>query len=1393
MGSTIYTVKQGDTLAAIAKTYNTTVQAIQQLNSDTIKDINRIYPNQKITIPSTVIVSEANKVDSINETFGNNPQADKQGCPTNQKIAIFPVRYAIDEAPKERGATAKHPIPSSWGATGLPEIKTRSYCMRQLRDGWLYVWDGEKFDEYNLKGSDFTHTNRHDKTLPFQYFMLENTEVMAGEKGTKKYLEYTADKTYHIAYAQERWTENLYQKMLDNKEDQRNSWMRELDLTKLCQGIQPHTQLISEVANHVADIYQDVIDSNDDFKTTTVHYSEPLNPELEVEVKPPLLSSTIIGSVPEKESAFFVALDDMIGLVNDLSFQAAGRNLEFASFNKNYEHKLFMAGVVEQLCSTNLADEDYPKSATTQIKKRKYINELEETFEQIQDVAERKYSSTNPLDRPWNEEYFYTEAARAAWNGKYHACALMLDPMPLALEFRKKYSISEDWYIGKYKAWYGNKKSRRQVKYQEAITFLDKRDDYDSLQQHTETAVKDLTTCLEYIGNEPNKIFLDPIEKSQCELLIVNFTTAQEQICTASEAGKNWHAKDLIDKKTLISLISYNFSIEWATKFESMVDYYLKHGKLEKNEPDYDTSTLISRLLAGGNLANASESGIGALGKLYQSYFVGSGSSTGGTNNIPTGAPTTIPPTSSIPPISPTPPIISAPSNSPYPTAPIGQSVPASTPSPAMVMQNRVARAITFERIIQTNLFKNMEQELQQVFLVLEETLGGSKNALDYWQKSIFYRTIVMNYAILKDHRFYLISAKIAHAVLMRGKVELTPIIYADPYFEENYARWEQDKIALENERKPIANEVKKRESYRGRGKNWNRKLNDYRGQLADIDDKITALKEIEPVELRTTGYLVDNHTIIVNEHITDVKLRYLTIEGFDLPTLTLQKWLGLKGSKIYQSARLSNKPLRQALPPVPPPAKLPIPAVNRAGNVATSQVNLQASVGLLGIILIGLNIANCANTLYQANSKTHITVNDIATIASAHAYLGSLLFSFKMGLWENIKNTGIQVTKYTRTGPTTTTEKLINLAPKEWIRGGPNFVATAQEFVAYAKGFAILGFIASGIETIQLAFKLSTGGTTSKGETVASSFKLASTAAMTLIAGYQVYALFTYASMTSAFGPWMMAATLVAATIYFVANYYETYFHIEGFDQWLQYCCWGNNPKWDDSEEGRKTELRSLQELLLQPTVYAVPQIDDDTGRLCEHKIYIIFPPQLINTKLTLKCLLTENRWFSSTGRGLGDGYGSDDYVFIYQEIIDNGGLLEYTTAINEIQTAIKQLNQNQQPEQMITAPQAKQQPNIDLVPVVWETVCMYDDSIRDKRAQNLELEIIYPQTILEARPDRKGYRFKLADIDRFNVAVGTLTFNNTDPREFTKNDLTIDTDMAARYGTIYLTETNA
>ncbi|WP_346330335.1 toxin VasX, partial [Pseudomonas aeruginosa] len=86
-----------------------------------------------------------------NQAFDNTPASATGQCPLKgPEVAIFPVRYALDESPPKGGGQGPNPLPADWPEEHLPPLRTRGYTLRQLRDGWLYVWDEQDrtFHEY---------------------------------------------------------------------------------------------------------------------------------------------------------------------------------------------------------------------------------------------------------------------------------------------------------------------------------------------------------------------------------------------------------------------------------------------------------------------------------------------------------------------------------------------------------------------------------------------------------------------------------------------------------------------------------------------------------------------------------------------------------------------------------------------------------------------------------------------------------------------------------------------------------------------------------------------------------------------------------------------------------------------------------------------------------------------------------------------------------------------------------------------------------------------------------------------------------------------------------------------------------------------------------------------
>lgn len=192
-------------------------------------------------------------------------------------------------------------------------------------------------------------------------------------------------------------------------------------------------------------------------------------------------------------------------------------------------------------------------------------------------------------------------------------------------------------------------------------------------------------------------------------------------------------------------------------------------------------------------------------------------------------------------------------------------------------------------------------------------------------------------------------------------------------------------------------------------------------------------------------------------------------------------------------------------------------------------------------------------------------------------------------------------------------------------------------------------------------------------------------------IAGFELAVLFGMSSwITLAFGSWGVVATLMLAAIYFISIFYEGYYLIEDFDKWLYYSEWCNSPRWKTNDPNkldakRKEEQRSLQELLLQPTVYSIPIVDDYTGRIASRQIQIVLPPQLKNKTIGLEVLFTEDKFalaFWRDDKVLGSGE-SDIYGYAYQSALEEGYSRSYTSFNQELNEAVSQLNNTDQAQQ--------------------------------------------------------------------------------------------------------------
>ncbi|WP_136483679.1 T6SS effector BTH_I2691 family protein [Vibrio sp. H11] len=286
-------------------------------------------------------------------------------CPLKlSMLGIIPVRYAFDD--NDEHGDQLHPFPDDgkrW--QGRFKSDERHYTLRQLRDGWIYVFDqtANTFHEYQVLGCKF---------IKIDWSSDEATKPAAGRgsKGeTKSCLFYPSTHTLFIGYAHQRWTWRVCEHMRSDS-GSRNALMRKLSLNQCDENSAlPHAQFARYLGDYVADI--DVSDQNELFEHTCTPLSAseqqddtPSESEFNlVAVKPAAASSEYLSDLPEQTSAVFVALDDPLADTSDLFIQFAkqvGSRSQLMG-DEDKQHKLQMAALTRSLGRVTVEEKDLPE------------------------------------------------------------------------------------------------------------------------------------------------------------------------------------------------------------------------------------------------------------------------------------------------------------------------------------------------------------------------------------------------------------------------------------------------------------------------------------------------------------------------------------------------------------------------------------------------------------------------------------------------------------------------------------------------------------------------------------------------------------------------------------------------------------------------------------------------------------------------------------------------------------------------------------------------------------------------------------------------------------------------------------------------------------------------
>jgi len=464
--------------------------------------------------------------------FPDKPLSGTGTCPfKGPDIAIVPMRYALDRSRYDVDPAQLTALSTETQWEYFKPLQSRSHTLRQLRDGFVYVYDetAEVLHEYRYDAKDASLT-RVDwaEALP-------TLDIRPAEGERRTHLLYRLTHKLRIAFSPWQWTCRMCQ-LMSGSGVNRMSWMRELDLREYSRKKSTrHGLPLNRLSNRVvADVDPYPINHDGRF-TDSAH-----PPVADEEGKYPsvALAADVLwtGTVPDNESAVLIALDDPVAMLEDLGMQLAADQAALFEFQAEHEHALNIAGVVENLCGVGGDKALLPASVRDdEVKSRQYIRDIEAYFEQLQ-VEDDATEGQDTLA--------YGLAERPS--------------QMLGEELKAKYGKLPDPALRK--SWQDRSKWRREVD-------LDAARDYSEIQQAqlktlrarvTETQ-EDIKVIAEWTGTKPMRLFVDTTHPAS---LLCLLDVMSDLLCNLSQdlSFSNWLQKEEEKSKTLLGLTRFGFS-----------------------------------------------------------------------------------------------------------------------------------------------------------------------------------------------------------------------------------------------------------------------------------------------------------------------------------------------------------------------------------------------------------------------------------------------------------------------------------------------------------------------------------------------------------------------------------------------------------------------------------------------------------------------------------------------------------------------------------------------------------------------------------------------------------------------------------------------------------------
>ncbi|EPQ8264086.1 T6SS effector BTH_I2691 family protein [Vibrio alginolyticus] len=480
---------------------------------------------------------------------------------------FIPVRYAIDQLETEE--TQPFGLPEEWKGQGPAKLNTVGYTLRQLRDGWLYVYDAinKSLDEYEIKGTQFT-----------LYKLGESESPKSEQRGTpqdaKPFLTYVNGSVLSICFSEHRWTWHTFMRVLNNP----SNHIDRMQTIVLSSNENQHNIAPIDKLTQVADIESSAVD---DGRFADSGIATKADEDGSV-FKPVAVESDLTSAIPEEESGYFVAIKDYAADIQDMSLHFVGAASPYRLFTDQFSNQWNLMQTAMQLCMFGASDEiDMPASVKRNGEELSFYTDMADYYDSSHqlDLAEQNKSSV-----------------QSGYPAKFSAGAIeshQHTQSDIAKAIQDKYRISASRF-GKYEQWIATERWRQQLNWKQMLSEMQELSEQKETMLAQVVSVKrDFIAVMESLTpHHLERTFDLYSEDTQYSLYQLHKQAVESFTLVMQEEDRQWAESQWERPTSLLALYASGFSRSLFKVMEKNITEALDEQSIVSENPDPDNQLM---------------------------------------------------------------------------------------------------------------------------------------------------------------------------------------------------------------------------------------------------------------------------------------------------------------------------------------------------------------------------------------------------------------------------------------------------------------------------------------------------------------------------------------------------------------------------------------------------------------------------------------------------------------------------------------------------------------------------------------------------------------------------------------------------------------------------------